>query len=211
MPEEVDEMIYLAGPDVFRGDAASRLAAKAACIGAIIGREVITPFEVNSDIRIEAGAMESAVAIARNNYGAVARCCLVLADLSPFRGVHADPGTVAEVAYAHALGKPVVAYSTDPRDLAPRCAVDVDADSGELVDDDGLMVESFASFDNLMLLPVLLPPGATDPARLRLVRPGFGEVGCGGSDDRAGTDSGTEMVLVERAAHLARGVLDGIA
>ena len=84
----------------------------------------------------------------------------VVANLTPFRGSGADPGTVFEVGYAHALGKPVYGYSADQRTLLERIAAGEAAALRQAADGrsfagDGLAVEDFGLFDNLMIAEAL--------------------------------------------------------
>jgi nucleoside 2-deoxyribosyltransferase len=88
----------------------------------------------------------------------------IVANLTPFRGVSADVGTVFEVGYGFACGKKVYGYSnvrtgyidriqkfiSGPRELG------VD---GRLYATDGLAVEGFGHFDNLMIAESLLASG----------------------------------------------------
>jgi nucleoside 2-deoxyribosyltransferase len=69
----------------------------------------------------------------------VANVMSVVANLTPFRGPSADPGTVYELGWMIGRGKRALGYSNDPRDLAARVAPD------------GLAVEDFGEADNLML------------------------------------------------------------
>ena len=69
----------------------------------------------------------------------ILRADAVIADLTPFRGPSADPGTVWEIGYAVALGKPVFAYTGDRREYKERVAPD------------GLRVEDHGAVDNLMI------------------------------------------------------------
>jgi nucleoside 2-deoxyribosyltransferase len=64
----------------------------------------------------------------------------VVADLTPFRGISADVGTVWEIGYARGRGKPVAAYSLDRRTLRDRVPSTMDG-----------RVETFDMGDNLML------------------------------------------------------------
>ena len=148
--------IYLAGPEVFRPDAdAIGRTKKRLC--AAHGFEGLWPLDnENSD----------PARIAADNLATLRLADAVIANLSPFRGVSADPGTVFEVGYAAALGKPVYAFTTDGRDLADRVAA-VHGRSerdGRAVDGAGLEIEDFGLFDNLMIPAALagLVRNATD-------------------------------------------------
>jgi len=81
----------------------------------------------------------------------------VLADLRPFRGeLEPDSGTVFEVGFAHALGKPVAAVLADTRDWGTRvrsvCGVGQSGTTG--LEMDGrydMLIEDFGGPLNLML------------------------------------------------------------
>jgi nucleoside 2-deoxyribosyltransferase len=73
------------------------------------------------------------------NEAHIRACDAMIANITPFRGVSADPGTAWEMGFMRALDRPVWAWSEDARDLAAR------------VPPDGLMIEAFGLADNLML------------------------------------------------------------
>jgi nucleoside 2-deoxyribosyltransferase len=88
----------------------------------------------------------TAALIYRSNVRLVAGADAIIANVSPFRGVHADPGTAWEMGHAVALGTPVFAYSDAPQALRQRVA------GGALADADGMMVEDFGFAENLMVV-----------------------------------------------------------
>lgn len=148
--------VYLAGPDVFRPDAADCFARmERHC--AVLGLQGLRP----SDGGIGAGTTATGAALAQRiydgNVALIRRCDAVIANLGPFRGhVEPDSGTVFEVGMAVALGKPVAAYLPQPgTSYAERVARHFptrrDA-SGALWDEaHGLLVEGFGEPMNLML------------------------------------------------------------
>jgi nucleoside 2-deoxyribosyltransferase len=75
---------------------------------------------------------------------------VMIAELSPFRGPHADDGTAFEVGMAFGLGIPIFAYTNDLRPLAERIQSAKD-EHGVPRDSAGLEVENFGSPHNLML------------------------------------------------------------
>jgi nucleoside 2-deoxyribosyltransferase len=81
----------------------------------------------------------------------------IIANLTPFRGPGADPGTVYELGYMAGRQKLCFGYSKDPRVYAERVRdfSDVSWQAGRLVDMDGLTVEDFALTDNLMMIHAL--------------------------------------------------------
>ncbi|SEP83036.1 Nucleoside 2-deoxyribosyltransferase [Faunimonas pinastri] len=82
---------------------------------------------------------------------------LIIANLTPFRGISADIGTAYELGFMCAMGKPAFGYTNDPRGYVERLTGDfyagkVEADAeGVLRGTDGLMVEDHGMVDNLMV------------------------------------------------------------
>ena len=96
---------------------------------------------------------------------AMQRADSAIFNLTPFRGISADPGTVFELGLCVGLGKPVFAYTNDARDLIDRVR-----ERGKLRQDigisvwsetNGLIVEDFANADNLMIDCALRAQGRT--------------------------------------------------
>lgn len=50
--------------------------------------------------------------IASRNEALIRSCALMIANLTPFRGPSADVGTVYEIGFMRALGRPVYGYAT---------------------------------------------------------------------------------------------------
>ena len=73
-----------------------------------------------------------------------------MANLTPFRGPAADPGTVFELGYMRGLGRPVFGYTHSPSDYRARVAGARHA-QGQWRDAEGLEVEDFGLAENLML------------------------------------------------------------
>ena len=138
--------IYLAGPDVFFPDAVALGQAKKD----ICARHGFTghyPFDNEIDI---APTPTCGFEISRLNEDLIIRCDVVVANLSPFRGVSADPGTVFEIGFAAGLGKKVHGYSWDARPYRDRVfSADLHAEG----DRDGRRnhIENFGLADNLMI------------------------------------------------------------
>ena len=142
--------VYLAGPEVFLPDAAAVLARKAAMVRAA-GLAPLVPVD-EQDGRAR-DASDLAAGIYAGNLALLDACDLLIANLTPFRGPGADPGTVFELGYVAARGRPVLAYSADVRDVAERVRDGVGAAPdryGVLRDPDGLLVEDFGRAENLM-------------------------------------------------------------
>ena len=97
----------------------------------------------------------------------------IIANLTPFRGPGADPGTVYELGYMAGRGKPCFGYCNDPAPYAERVARFMKvttASEKRLIDGDGLTVEDFGLPDNLMMIhalelhghPLVLPQAIPD-------------------------------------------------
>jgi nucleoside 2-deoxyribosyltransferase/GNAT superfamily N-acetyltransferase len=152
MLRDAPPRIYLAGPDVFRRDSAQVFAHLMACCTRL-GLVGVAPVDDEAPSPARDGD-----ALAQHIYeGNIARIRAadgVLANLADFRGLEPDPGTVFELGYAVALGKPVAAYGVARGSYAERvaavrpCAPDA---QGTLREADGTMVEGLGQRLNLML------------------------------------------------------------
>ena len=103
--------IYLAGPEVFLAAAHEVGAAKKA-ICARHGHEGVFPLDppaLSPSGRADWRRIHSA------NEMLIQGCDALVANLTPFRGVGADPGTVFELGFMRGLGRPVHGYTHDPR------------------------------------------------------------------------------------------------
>ncbi|MFZ5746022.1 MAG: nucleoside 2-deoxyribosyltransferase [Pseudomonadota bacterium] len=141
--------VYLAGPDVFLPDARDVARRKLkACADA--GIEGVFPFDIDASPS-SSGGFDDGVAIARANFDLMRGADAVLANCTPFRGIHADAGTAFELGFFAAQGKPIHAYSAEGRDAATRTRALLGLADGAEVDADGAAVEDFGHPDNLML------------------------------------------------------------
>lgn len=130
--------IYLAGPDVFFPDAAARAARlKAAC--AVFGFEGVFPLDEPAEPPLYPADSPEWRRIFLANEAHIRGCDAMIANMTPFRGPSADAGTAWEMGFMRALGRPVLGWTEDRRDYAPR------------VTPDGLQIEAFGLADNLML------------------------------------------------------------
>lgn len=150
--------IYLAGPDVFFADAAEAGRAKKE-LCAKYGFEGLFPLD--AELAQEESA-DLSTRIFRANIDGIRRCDAVVANLTPFRGVSADPGTVFEIAYARGLQipKPVFAYTNVPDSLFTRVTATFGLAPGHAADrrdfaGDGMVVENFGLADNLMIVEAI--------------------------------------------------------
>ncbi|THU05174.1 nucleoside 2-deoxyribosyltransferase [Lampropedia puyangensis] len=99
--------LYLAGPDVFYQDHARRYSQyKATCLQ--YGMQGLSPLD--NTLPLTANLAAKAQTIYQANIALIAACDGVMAHLSDFRGCEPDSGTVFEMGYAIALGKPVVVW-----------------------------------------------------------------------------------------------------
>ena len=143
------QRLYLAGPDVFRPDAAAHGRALVA-LCAEHGFDAVFPLESS----LPAGPPhELARHIYRANVARIDACDAVLANLDFFRGAEPDSGTCFEVGYAVARGKPVVGYVPEAGSLAQRIRARhpgaLSADGA--TDANGWQLEEFGLPLNLML------------------------------------------------------------
>ena len=104
--------IYLAGPDVFLPDAVE-IGRRKAEICARHGVSGIYPL----DNTIDRSASDVSLRIFRGNQAMMDEADAIIANLTPFRGPGADPGTVYELGYMAGRGKRCLGYSNDPRIL----------------------------------------------------------------------------------------------
>jgi nucleoside 2-deoxyribosyltransferase len=141
---------YLAGPDVFLPDAVKVLQSmqekcKAAGFQGVIPIDNTFPEDYHDNVAV-------AMYIRNRNIDKIRDCQLVFANVSPFRGPHADDGTAFEVGYAIAMAKPVYCYSTDSnRTLLERIRGMRLCDKDSTIDHDNWVVENFGLPVNLML------------------------------------------------------------
>jgi nucleoside 2-deoxyribosyltransferase len=144
--------IYLAGPDVFLPDAIEIGRRKAEIC---LSHGVIALYPLDNSVSL--GTEASSLAIFRGNEAMMGAADAIIANLTPFRGCAADPGTAYELGYMAGLGKLCLGYSNDPTVYADRVRrfTSVKPLARRLVDEEGLTVEDFGLADNLMLIHAL--------------------------------------------------------
>jgi nucleoside 2-deoxyribosyltransferase len=144
--------IYLAGPDVFLPDAVE-IGRRKVAICASYRLSGLYPL----DNVIDRAAADVSLIIFKGNEAMMDAADAIIANLTPFRGPGADPGTVYELGYMAGRGKLCLGYSNDPSHYADRVrrTTDVVSRDGRLVDADGLTVEDFGLADNLMMIHAL--------------------------------------------------------
>jgi nucleoside 2-deoxyribosyltransferase len=147
--------VYLAGPDVFlpepraRGAALKRICARFGLDGVF----PLDPLEVEPD---EWSDLSAPLRIALRNEAHIRGADALIANLTPFRGPSADVGTVFELGFMRALGRPVFGWSTGHADFSARTRAFLGdaaraAEDGVWRDHEGLALESFGCLDNLMI------------------------------------------------------------
>jgi nucleoside 2-deoxyribosyltransferase len=144
--------IYLAGPDVFLPDAVDiGQRKKEICVAH--GVSGLYPL----DNAIDRSAGDISLNIFKGCEAMMDAADAIIANLTPFRGPGADPGTAYELGYMAARGKFCLGYSNDPTIYAERVRLLTEARSqdGLLVDAEGLTVEDFGLSDNLMMIHAL--------------------------------------------------------
>ncbi len=146
--------IYLAGPEVFLDDARELGALK---IELCRRYGFIGLFPLDGEPIMAGKGMSAAIFAA--NLELIRQADAIIANLTPFRGLSADPGTAFEIGFGVALGKKVAAYSNLPGDLLGRACESIGPasviGSAPTLMADGMHVEDFGLFDNLMLAEAL--------------------------------------------------------
>lgn len=144
--------IYLAGPDVFLPDAVE-IGRQKAAICAAHGLIGLYPL----DNAIDLTARDASRQIFCGNEAMMDEADAIIANLTPFRGAGADPGTVYELGYMAGRRKFCLAYSNDGATYADRVGrfMAVTSEDGRLVDGQGLTIEDFGLVDNLMMIHAL--------------------------------------------------------
>lgn len=145
--------VYLAGPEVFLANAREVLDRKIA-LTREAGLLPVSPGD------LEPPAVDNSwqlgLAISRIDEKLMNSADAIIANLTPFRGIAADPGTCFELGYMIAQGKPAFAYTNQRADNAERTRgfyggkTACDA-SGLERGPDGIMIEDMGFVDNLML------------------------------------------------------------
>ncbi len=147
--------IYLAGPDVFLPEPLARGAAlKRIC--AQYGLTGVYPLDALDREPLEWAGLSEPQRIALRNEAHISGAAALIANLTPFRGPSADVGTVFELGFMRALGRPVFGWSNVSVDFTARTRAHLGraaapAADGVWRDADGMALESFGCLDNLMI------------------------------------------------------------
>jgi nucleoside 2-deoxyribosyltransferase len=144
--------IYLAGPDVFLPDAVE-IGRRKAAICTAHGLTGLYPLDNIVDLTVPDASRQ----IFCGNEAMMEEADAIIANLTPFRGAGADPGTVYELGYMAGRRKLCLAYSNDGATYADRLGrlTSVTSVDGRLIDAQGLTVEDFGLVDNLMMIHAL--------------------------------------------------------
>ncbi len=148
--------VYLAGPEVFLPDA-TEVGRRKVEICARYGLLGVFPLDLDSS-----PGPTTSPATFKACVAAMHDAAAIVANLTPFRGAGADPGTAFELGYVFALGRPVFGYTNDPVAHVERVRSrfgPLRREGDSLFAADGFAVENFELFDNLMLAEVLLESG----------------------------------------------------
>jgi nucleoside 2-deoxyribosyltransferase len=144
--------IYIAGPEVFLRNAKEYgKMLKEKCFSS--GFEGLFPLD--NDVQGETRE-ELAKNIKVGNIELIKSCDIVIANLSPFRGPEPDSGTVWEVGFAQGLGKVVIGYCTDRRDLKTKTQEMLGLAPSSHRDRQNLEIEDFGLTHNLMYAEIVL-------------------------------------------------------
>ena len=135
--------LYLAGPDVFHPEAIA-LGERKKALCAAHGLTGLYPLDGGAPDMTSGAIYAACLAMMREADGGIF-------NLTPFRGPSADVGTIFELGFMAAMGKPVFAYSNDARDLIDRLQPGLVRRGEGWRDDDGMAAEDFGLADNLML------------------------------------------------------------
>jgi nucleoside 2-deoxyribosyltransferase len=149
MPPVTFPRLYLAGPDVFRPDAAAhgRMLLELCTEHGFAG-----VFPLSDTLPDGLALPDMARHIYQANLRHIDACDAVLANLDFFRGPEPDSGTCFEIGYAVARGKPVVGYVPEGGSFAERIRLRHPGACGAgPVDAAGWQLEEFGLPLNLML------------------------------------------------------------
>jgi nucleoside 2-deoxyribosyltransferase len=126
------------------------------------GFEGVYPLDAELDLS-RLSKTEGARRISLANDALMNSCDLLIANMTPFRGVSMDVGTAFEVGYMRALGRPVLGYTNTMIDLRERS--EMGRVSGARLPFDGdapdVMVEDFGLAENLMIEIAVMESGGS--------------------------------------------------
>ena len=137
--------IYLAGPEVFfPAREHQAIVAEKKRLLLEYGLEGIDPLDTELTFSDNEAKFRRGHRIFRANRELMDSCDAIIANLTPFRGISADPGTVFEVGYMIGQGKRAFGFTLDNRYYRERAG-------GTDLDKLGHAIEDFEMTDNLMI------------------------------------------------------------
>jgi nucleoside 2-deoxyribosyltransferase len=177
----IPKTVYLAGPDVFLSNAAA-IGAQKKQLCLAYGFEGLFPLD--SELEGPSQSVTSAREIYRGNVALMQAADFTIVNLTPFRGPSADVGTAFELGMIAGMGKPALGYTNDSADLMDRLRNHTEVSAAHAVqpryyDQNGMTVENFGLFDNLMIACCLEDSGTpvvrrnVSPSRLYTDMEGF--------------------------------------
>lgn len=160
------ERIYIAGPEVFLPNALEVLQAKKD-LCAQAGHVGLSPLDTEISLRNDYAC---GLTIARANEELINSCSVVIANITPWHGPHADVGTCVEIGYARGKGKKVYAYThAEQRLQVERLKTYFQTYYSNSITKDelgfqrellhGTLLEDFGMLDNLMIEGAVLGSG----------------------------------------------------
>lgn len=137
--------IYLAGPEVFfPPDEHSAIVSEKKRLLQEHGFDGVDPLDTELTFADDETKPARGHRIYQANRELMDSCDAIIANLTPFRGVSADPGTVFEVGYMVGQGKPAFGFTLDKRPYYERAG-------SHVLDEHGHTIEDFELSDNLMI------------------------------------------------------------
>lgn len=137
--------IYLAGPEVFFPASEHQLiVAEKKRLLQEYGFEGVDPLDTELVFSDDHTKPDRGHGIYKANRELMDSCDAIIANLTPFRGISADPGTVYEVGYMIAQGKPAFGFTLDSRPYRERAGATSQDHMGHTIED-------FEMSDNLMI------------------------------------------------------------
>jgi nucleoside 2-deoxyribosyltransferase len=155
--------VYTAGPEVFLPNGLEIIERKNVLVRRYGFETARRPGEYWDRSGFE--GVELGKEVSRRNELIMDGADLLIANLTPFRGVSADPGTVYELGYMVAQNKPAYAFTNDVRGYTERVTQDfyrgaiVPGPDGRPRGSDGHRIEDHHMVDNLMLDGTILRRG----------------------------------------------------
>ncbi len=113
----------------------------------------VSPLDDLPDAPAAWADLPEAFRLHRRNEMHIRSSAALIANLTPFRGPSADVGTVFELGFMRALGRPIFGYATTATRFLERTRAMIPTvqRDDDLFDEAGMLVENFGLFDNLML------------------------------------------------------------